>query len=129
MSAETTPAIERAADALSGHDLFGCDCCTDSASYDKEHPDGCPEEYDYVYHTYQGSCRHTGGRTPILAGAALAAALDVEEMARVIAEHRFLPKGRKDCRCGWSGGDMYPTTPHEDHLATVLRAAILGAAS
>jgi hypothetical protein len=49
----------------------------------------------------------------------------------LLRDHRFLSKGARDCTCGWSGGQMWPTIPHEEHVAQVISdhlAAVLAAA-
>jgi len=68
------------------------------------------------------------GRSKNQARAALSAALDVEEMARVVAEHQLVvgPHGlTRRCSCGADVGtvDLLPR-----HQTAALRDAILGEA-
>lgn len=116
MSNETTAAIERGSSALSKHPLYGCGCCSDPEDYDSEHPDGCPREDGWTDHDYGDDCWKDQGRSAILTADVLAAALDVEEMAAVIWTASRADEGTI-------------SATGAKHIATALRAALLGGVS
>lgn len=115
---DITPAIERAAVALYAEDMNV-----------SESPDAWPEWMDddnAARVLYRNNARE-----------ALDAALDVDEMARVMADHHLLGTRQDlalrksvECKCGWAPDwSVGPWIPQFDtHQAEALRAAILGGA-
>lgn len=98
MSTETTPAVQRAAEAQ-------------FRRYDSEYDHSSMGAADF-YETARED---------------IAAALNVEEMARAMVDHRRIPPYNGDqahCSCG----DSYNTRiGAAEHVATAIRTAILGA--
>jgi hypothetical protein len=102
MSNETTPAIERAAAALSEY--------VGTHTQDME-AEGVPEM----------AVREAEVRE------ALSAALDVEEMAREMVKHqRVAPYSERQCMCGVT---VSSKETGAQHVAAAIHAALLGGAS